>query len=70
MTSYLDQPYFSVHSIAARDKGEFSIIRANIPKSSTTFEIANRVFPADLFVFEYHTEKKDLTPVILKSSNI
>jgi hypothetical protein len=69
MALYIDQPYFSVHSLAALERGDFSIIRANIINCPVKFEIANRNFPADLFKFEYHTEKKDLTPVILNSSN-
>lgn len=59
-------PFFSVHSVQALEKGNFSIWHGNIINTPEKLSIAKELYPDDDFYIEFHHIKYDMRPVLTK----
>lgn len=56
---------FSIHSVQALEKKEYSLVHANVANTDEKIALARYLFPEkDKWHFEFHDVKHDLTPVI------
>jgi hypothetical protein len=56
--------YFSIHSVNALEKKQFSIVLANIDNIPEKVELARSLYPIEDWHFEFHNFKKDMSFVI------
>jgi hypothetical protein len=56
--------YFSIHSVNALEKKEFSIVVANIENTIEKIELARYLYPIKDFHIEYHNYKIDMRVTI------
>ena len=56
--------YLSIHSLAALEAKQFSIVRANIDNTPDKLKLAAEIYPPSLYYIEQHDTKYNLTPVI------
>jgi hypothetical protein len=56
--------YFSIHSVNALEKREFSIVVANIDNTIEKNELARKLYPIEDWHIEYHNYKIDMRVTI------
>ena len=57
--------YISIHSVAALEKREFSLVCANVDNTPEKLELAQSIYPEkEHWHIEQHDVKYDVTPVI------
>jgi hypothetical protein len=64
-TNQKDYKYFSIHSVNALEKREYSIIMANVNNTPEKVELALSIFPIEDWHIEYHNYKIDMRVTIM-----
>lgn len=64
MTNTPQTVYFSIISIAAIEKKEFSIVVANIDNTEDKRKLASELYPSEHYFFNYHDIKNIMNWVI------
>lgn len=63
-TAVMRSAFFSIHSVKALEKREFSIFLGNIENTPKKVELARSIYPIEDWYFEFHDYKIDLRPVL------
>jgi hypothetical protein len=57
--------YFSIHSMNALKRGQFSVVCGNVKNNDENIELFKSIFPENEYHLEFHHSKIDMRWVIL-----